>query len=353
MTNVYDLINDLYNSDEGWALFLSKDYAEGFIRREAFRGLKEEELYHVWTQIVVLCIYSGNSGIRIGDLTEDNFLDCIGWSGRNVAEFTADYENVEFFLTICDRFLKFLKSKNAITNDSAAINCKNKILSNGELKVFNEDGTLKDSYKNYVINANPDLPVKIFVNIGGKLDILIDEMREYFSKNIYKKDSERSSFLYFGIIPDLNKLEGYSSKEDIQCYWDYFLLDYKSIEKGKTLKSIFYEYYVQKYHSGSLHERSAIGLLEILLEARVAIFMVSKYLEEDDIYECQDFLTGEFYQVSLPIDGTFDYSETLFVGHILQDGTMVTNYVRCFKIWKSSPKRFFQFLVSANTLSSF
>ena len=44
MTNIYDIINELYNDDDGWNTVLERRYAEQFLRTEAFHGASDDEL---------------------------------------------------------------------------------------------------------------------------------------------------------------------------------------------------------------------------------------------------------------------------------------------------------------------
>ena len=68
MTNIYDLINDLYTDDEGWNTVLEFRYADQFLRMEAFRGATDDELMDIWQQVMYLMIYCGNTSYRIGEL---------------------------------------------------------------------------------------------------------------------------------------------------------------------------------------------------------------------------------------------------------------------------------------------
>ena len=45
MHNVYDLIADFYGNSNEWGEWLSRRYADDFIRMEAFHGAGEDELY--------------------------------------------------------------------------------------------------------------------------------------------------------------------------------------------------------------------------------------------------------------------------------------------------------------------
>ena len=48
MDNVYDLVEDFYGHDPGWNFLLRREYAEGFLRIEAWHGKTPEESYDIW-----------------------------------------------------------------------------------------------------------------------------------------------------------------------------------------------------------------------------------------------------------------------------------------------------------------
>ncbi|HIU64391.1 MAG TPA: hypothetical protein IAB06_05105, partial [Candidatus Avacidaminococcus intestinavium] len=79
-------------------------------------------------------------------------------------------------------------------------------------------------------------------------------------------------------------------------------------------------------------------LVEELLKARLAIFTVD-YVDEDNLYQCTDFLTGEHYALNLPLDQNLEVADKIFIGHCFYNNTMVMNYVRCLKIGKLAAKR--------------
>ncbi|MBQ9697048.1 MAG: hypothetical protein IJV46_00725, partial [Acidaminococcaceae bacterium] len=103
MTNIYDIINDLYADDEGWGVILEQKYAEQFLRTEAFRGASDDDLMEIWQQVMYLLIYCGNTSYKIGDLTGEDLIYCISWCQRNIGDFELDYDSVEYFLSVIDR----------------------------------------------------------------------------------------------------------------------------------------------------------------------------------------------------------------------------------------------------------
>ena len=100
MHNVYDLIADFYGNSSEWSEWLSRRFADDFIRTEAFRGATEDELYDTWNCVLTLLVYCGNVDIKMGDMRTDDFIDCFGWCSRNIADFALTYETAEQMLTV-------------------------------------------------------------------------------------------------------------------------------------------------------------------------------------------------------------------------------------------------------------
>lgn len=72
MDNVYDLVEDFYGHDPGWNFLLRREYAEVFLRIEAWHGKTPEELYDIWDQLTMLCLYLGNTELMLGDMSADD-----------------------------------------------------------------------------------------------------------------------------------------------------------------------------------------------------------------------------------------------------------------------------------------
>ena len=82
--NVYDLVEDFYAHDEGWNTLLRQEYAEGFLRMEAWKGKKNSDLYRSWDNLTMLCLYLGSAETFLGDMNADDIIDCIAWCCRNI-----------------------------------------------------------------------------------------------------------------------------------------------------------------------------------------------------------------------------------------------------------------------------
>lgn len=336
MENVYDIIADFYEHDENWNMLLRQEYAEGFIRREAWKGVNNAKLQREWEQLMMLCLYLGYAETFLGDMSDDDFVDAIAWCGRNISDFKISYENAKMFLQTCGRLFVYLKGKNAISSAVAPQLAAERLLGEDTtLRIIDEDGEflpgeeLRDQF------VTPNAPAKIFLNIGDMLQDLLDELHFYFQKNEFNLDLERALFLYHGIFPEEQSEEAAESDEFWQCFWDYFLFDYHLLDDDKTPLAHFYEH-------GSFTNKE---LVEELMKARLAVFMVDG-VNEDNMYMCTDFLTGEKYALNLPIEEEIDTRDMLFIGHCFYNNTMIMNYVRCLKIGKLARKRLYDLVAS-------
>src|SRR5574344_1172968 len=174
--NTYDIVDFFYKSDPDWNLILDRQYVEEFLRLEAFQGKDDEELYYVWMQILSLCYYVSLGTTLIGDLSPDDFIDCIAWCGRNLPNFALTSENVGSFLNMCDRLLKFLKNKHSIFDASAASLAREKLVSDNNLLIINADGTFKTDFQDLELHHTPDLRIKISLNEMGESQHIQFEM---------------------------------------------------------------------------------------------------------------------------------------------------------------------------------
>ena len=309
MTNIYDLINDLYTDDEGWNTVLEFRYADQFLRMEAFRGATDDELMDIWQQVMYLMIYCGNTSYRIGDMTCEDFIYCISWCQRNIGDFELDYEGVDFFLSVIQRLLTFLKQKRAISNDTAAAKCRLKLLGpDGSLLLFRKDGSLPEEYDRYRTNQEPDLEAKVFMQLGQKLSTLSDMMQKFFGEPRFSLDRRRASYAYFGV--DAEPEFDPDRPELFAAFWEY--RKHPDPKYGKRNKAL-------------------IELLASMQKIQLMVFTIEKE-ETDGWFSCRDFFTGSISELSLPVDETVDTRDLLCIAHVFEDGNLITDYLRSIKI---------------------
>lgn len=344
MLNVFDVVGDFYAQDEEWNTVLHRSYVENYLRTRLWQGAPEEELFQDWEHIMVLCIYLGNSDNFLGDMSRENFIDCVGWCARNVSDFVLTPQRVEEFLDSISRLYTHLQKKRIISSASAPQEAKAKLLLNGELQMLDASGHFLPRYERYNLYSTPDLPAKVFLNIGERLDALLQALRHFFEDKRYKKDIERATFLYAGILMTGVVQEKPGSDEYAQCFWDYFLFDYRMIANDKVPLQHFYDCMEEIGFSTS--GRVSRDVLLELLQAKLSFFTVQSRTE-DGLYSCIDIFTGEDYMLMLPFDYDVVTENMVFMGHIFYNKTMVMNCLRGLQMPKSSYKRFMKVMKQA------
>lgn len=349
MGNIFDLVADFYAQDEEWNTVLHQSHVENFLRTKLWQNASQEELCREWEHITVLCIFLGNSDNFLGDMTRENFIDCVAWCARNVSDFLLTPERVGAFLDTMSEFYTHLHKKRVITSSSAPAEAKAKLLVNGELQMLDANGHFLPRYERYNVYSTPDLPAKVFLNIGERLDALLQALRQFFEDKRYKKDIERATFLYAGILMTGVVQERPGSEEYAQCFWDYFLFDYRMIANDKAPLQHFYD--CMEDIGFSTSGRVSRDVLLELLQAKLCFFTVQNRTE-DGIYSCIDIFTGEDYMLLLPFDDDVDTENAVFMGHIFYNKTMVMNCLRGLQMPKTSYKRFMKVMKQAKDWAS-
>ena len=193
--------------------------------------------------------------------------------------------------------------------------------------------------------STADLPAKIFLNIGDRLNDLVEAMRKFFSQERYMRDIERAAFMYGGILLSGAVEEKPGTEEYAQCFWDYFLFDHFMVDIDEHPIKHFYNF-VCKDRMFSEEGLVSKDVLEELIKARLVLFSVQG-INEEGSYVCRDFLTGQTYNLMLPIEPDTNTDDYLFLGHIFYNETMVMNFLRGMTVPKRSRKKLYEVIEGA------
>ena len=136
----------------------------------------------------MLCLYLGNTELMLGDMSADDFVDCIAWCGRNVSEFDADYEHTKYFLDTCVRLYAYLQKKNVISDAGAPLEAEEKLLAGGKMNIVNPDGSFTDENKDRRRFTVPDASNKIFLNVNERMQEIYAAMHEFFTESRFSVD---------------------------------------------------------------------------------------------------------------------------------------------------------------------
>ena len=345
MNNVFDLVADFYGQDEEWNTVLRQSYVENFLRAKSWQGASDEELTEAWDYITLLCLYLGNSENFLGDMSRDDFIDCIAWCGRNVADFRLTDKRVTKFLDVMIELYAHLYNKKIIMSGESPVEAKAKLLPEGKLTMMDYDGKFLPEHNKFNLYSTADLPAKIFLNIGDRLNDLVEAMRKFFSQERFLRDIERAAFMYSGILLTGAVEEKPGTEEYAQCFWDYFLFDHYMINSDEHPIKHFYNYVCE---DRMFSEEGAVSkdVLEELIKARLVLFSVEGFNEEGT-YRCRDFMTGQIYNLMLPIEADTKTEEFLFLGHIFYNETMVMNFLRGMTVPKRARKKLYEVLTDA------
>lgn len=344
--NTYDIVASFYKSDPDWNLILDRQYAEGFLRLEAFKGHDDDDLYYVWQQILSLCYYVSNGTTLIGDLSSDDFIDCVAWCGRNLPNFALTPENVSSFLDVCDRLLKFLKNKHSIFDASAASLAKRKLIADQNLLIINADGTFKVNYQDLERHHTPDLRIKMSLNEMGATQHILSEILKYFQQEEFALDIFRATSLFFGIPRELQDIIFKPGDEpsEIADFWDYFLFDYPILHTQLTPVQTYYQLYQGEHLHPTFLEEQNLNLLAKLATVKLVFFRILNFdkpqdaliadMYREDVFNCLNVFTDEKLQLCLPFDLPTDLENTVFMSHVFPDGNIMSDYVRSVHVGK-------------------
>ena len=337
--NVYDLIAEFYGNSSGWEEWLSQQYAETFLRLEAYRGGSEADLYESWSAVVTLLVYCGNVYIKIGDMRTDDFTDCIAWCSRNIGDFEPGYDSVSKLLSVWSRLLHFLKQRHAITDDTYADKCRALILDDEHhrLLIQEKDGSIREDLLPHRLQPDTDLNSKVFIDMDNYLEDLLDAMEQYYRHPAFRPELDTATAYCFGLSYEFRDFKHVEGTKEEDAFWEYFFFDYHLLSNGQRPVEHFAAQYQPAPGEDPGRIKAIQDTVESLLSARfVLLWEVRKDKENYGWYYCKDFLSGDILYLSLPIDDEFDTTNVLFAGHAMDNGNMVFSYLRGLKITRGA-----------------
>lgn len=334
--NVFDIVDEFYTQDPDWNSVIQRNHVDNYLRTLAWQGVEDDKLVDIWSNIMLLCVFLGNSDNYLGDMNRENFIDCVGWCGRNVAGFTINPTHIKSFLGDLDSFYNYLHKKNIVIYANGPKEALAKLIVNDKLQIMDCKGNFLSEVEKYNIYSSPDLPVKIFLNVGEKLDNLMVAIHNFYATKEHHRDLEKAAYFYSSIMVRGFIKEDPQSEEYAQSFWDYFLFDYHLLGNDKRPIEHFYEdMCVNNFtDEGQAYE----DILLELLKTRLVVFKVLSQ-NEDGSYSCTDVFTNAGYNLVLPLDEEADLENMLFMGHIYYNESMILNFVRGFKISGVAEKR--------------
>ncbi|WP_337384196.1 hypothetical protein [Acidaminococcus timonensis] len=333
MANVYDAIEEFYRNDAGWEQVIPQADMEAYFRHLAWHGICDRELQHRWELLVMLCIYIENAEMTLDEMTEDDVIDMVSWCGRNVVDYQISYDSVRDFLDTVGTFFVFLKQQGKLENSLAPYLARQQLLKDdGTLAIIDRNGNYLPGEEKRERKSAPPSEGRVFLNAGESLNGLMGEIHQFFQKEEFNLDFERSVTLYEysqGVLD----VENDGMDRFWRGYWDYFLFDYHLIE-GDIIPL---EYF--RRHGNSAYPQ----LVNELCMGFLSIFTIEEMVDEDR-FVCRDFLTGEPYFLAFPLEGDAPLEDRVYMGHVFYNRSMGMNYLQSFVLKPLARKRLLEVL---------
>ena len=68
------------------------------------------------------------------------------------------------------------------------------MLQEGKMNIILPDGSFDEANAERAWNATPDIPAKIFLNIGERLQELLEVLHRFFEREYFRLDLDRAAF---------------------------------------------------------------------------------------------------------------------------------------------------------------
>lgn len=345
MNNIFDQIAELYQQDEGWQTVLPYSAVERYFRTLLWQGKSDAELAEKWDYITMYFVYLGNGETMAGDMNCYDFMDCVAWCGRNIADFPINKDQVSSFLGTLVELYRSLRQQKIVIGDGAPGEALDKLIVDGRLQHLREDGTFDKTYSFLNERSNVDLERKVFLRFTENIDKIHEVVRKFFSKKSYEADIERATFFFTGVFMSSMAGENPNSPEFSQAFWDYFIYDYHLLMTDERPIDYFFEYVTEHRHK--FDKKISYDVLKELIQAELMVFTVDGTPDMEGMYPCTNVLTDQKIRLMLPIEGNIPEGHIVFMGHIFYSGTMVLNFIRGINMPLSSQKRLRAFVQHA------
>lgn len=328
--NVYDCINFFYESGEEWERYFSRKDAEEFIRRQAFQGADSAQLLDSWNRISCLLIYAVNAELYIEDFRPDDYVYCISWCIRNIAEFLPGYDYIKGFLSCINDLRKFLAAKYGSEYNEKILSKTMRLLFSKQNKLLpmTEEGELYDAYMKKRNNILDDFPYSIFLNQPDAMELWDEEVKSFMTRSEFKKDIAYAANLFFGNSVDADEIEKMPPSL-YKSFVEYFIFDYNLHHENMDRKFIyiFLDYYLQKGFK-TVKDKQITFLNYEFCKAGIKFFTVEAEGDRPGFYLCKNFFTEEYRNIFLPLESLAEAKDFIFTGHIMSDGNLASDYTR-------------------------
>lgn len=321
--NVFDFVSEFYKQDPGWGEVMPQSVCETFLRKQSWAGRSDEELIEMWNHMLMFIFYCGHAETMPGDMTADDFIQCIGWCSRNIGEFEAKGDFIRKFLDTLVLFCAYLVESRVVMPTDSAEAAREKLFGNGKFTAMTRDGWFQGEFERFNKQGIPDLPSRIFIDLGEQMVRFNEFMNTKYIKKTYYDDYRKARHIYERVTGDVAECLG-SPEQYEQSFAEFFFFDYKLLATGRPVIEEFAKR--MEGDIGANYSHSFIQVLKELTKAKLMLLKVKKEIG-DGVFSVVDILRNQSHVMLLPIDKNVEVEDTIFYGHTFNDDTMIVNSI--------------------------
>ena len=335
--NVFDFVKDFYTQDPDWGTIVSQDVCEGFLRQQSWNGADDERLFCIWEHLLVFMLYCGHAETMPGDMTVEDCIQSLGWCSRNVGEFKPEADYISDYMQTVADFYDYMCGKHAVTRTGAMRSAFERLFGQGQFNALGADGYFQGDYERFNRQGIPDLPARLFINLGAQMTVAMQMLEGDFIARQYAKDLERAKKFYDTFGADGVYLSS-NPDEQSHAFYDYFCFDYKLLSTGRPLIEDLAEKITADL--SGVYPKVLKATFQELAKAKLMLFSVQKNLG-NGTFSVLDVVRNQTHVMMLPLEDGAATQDVLFCGHTFCDNTMIVNFLRGSRI---SPQQLRQLL---------
>lgn len=341
MKNVYDEIQDFYDGCMDFDLVIEQAVVEGYLRKKAWQGLRDEELKEFWQSLRAFFHYLNFADIyTLQEISEQEYVEFALWMEENCAVFQfSEKAIVDLFQKLRD-FQRFLQAKKLAYEHDL------EILEAAQTAFFLEGKFIRpvlereEEFFMESIQQQDAVSDETANKLNFLLERLLNKIGLYYKNEEFSHDFNRAISLYSGPFNSIPEEEG---EEFWLGFWDYFLFDYHLSSSDLTPLAYFYE---SKKDGLTTDEKHILG---DLLHAKFTVFYIHRIVNQYTV-ECIDLMTDEKIQLPIPDYGMYDYRKILLYGHVYSEGVVMLNYITSVQVSAKLRKRIKEEIVRQHVL---
>lgn len=322
MDNVFDFLDGFYADSENWNEVLPRCYAEDFFRRQAWQGADDGELLEQWYQVLMLCLYMGHADYTPGSMTAHEIVASVAWCARNVAEFSADFSHVSYYLKVLENLFAYLLEKKAVLGRNTVLEAREELLDGDRVLLMTPEGEFLPEVRYRYISDVPEADAAIFLDFGKAMEDVQEDLRHFFCRENFEPELNNATNRCVEIFYGAKDFDDLAYSQDFwQCFWDFFVFDYRLWGSLKTPIRLYAE--------------QAVGVNKVLAEELVRTHLaVFSVLDQDGpvYFRCRNFLTHEEFSLEIPYGEKLMEQNVLVMGHLFYQDSMCMNFLQCLRI---------------------